>query len=106
MSELSGAQQAAASHLPVMLDRLVELLSPSLNHPGAIYVDGTLGMGGHAEAMLTANPQAQLIGIDRDPQALELAGQRLARFGDRVQIRGVGSGEMNGHGDSFQRLGR
>lgn len=70
-------------HVPVMLDRCVELLAPALSHEGAVFVDGTLGMGGHTEAVLTACPQARAIGIDRDPQALALASERLARFGDR-----------------------
>jgi 16S rRNA (cytosine1402-N4)-methyltransferase len=70
-------------HVPVMLERCVELLAPALQHEGAVFVDGTLGMGGHTEAVLEACPGARAIGIDRDPQALSLAGGRLARFGDR-----------------------
>ncbi len=70
-------------HTPVLLARVVELLAPALAEPGAVYVDGTLGMGGHAEAILQACPRARAVGIDRDPQALELAGRRLATFGDR-----------------------
>lgn len=76
----------ATLHAPVMRDRIVELLSPPLAQPGAVYVDATLGMGGHAESILAANPDARLVGIDRDPAALELAGRRLARFGDRVRL--------------------
>jgi 16S rRNA (cytosine1402-N4)-methyltransferase len=74
---------ASARHVPVMLERCVELLAPALQREGAVFVDGTLGMGGHTEAVLEACPQARAIGIDRDPQALELASGRLARFGDR-----------------------
>ncbi len=74
---------AARRHVPVMLDRCVELLTPSLDHPGAIAVDATLGMGGHAEALLAASPQATLVGIDRDGDALRLASERLAGFGER-----------------------
>jgi 16S rRNA (cytosine1402-N4)-methyltransferase len=77
---------AANRHVPVMRDRIVELLAPALQDEGSVVVDGTLGMGGHAEALLTACPHAQLVGIDRDPQALELAGRRLAPFGDRVTL--------------------
>ncbi len=73
-------------HVPVMAARVVELLSPALDHPGAVYVDGTLGMAGHAELMLTANPQARLVGIDRDHDALDLASRRLAPFGARVHL--------------------
>jgi len=73
-------------HVPVLRDRCVELLAPALETPGAVVVDATLGLGGHAQALLRACPQARLIGIDRDPQALELAGRRLADFGDRVRL--------------------
>ncbi|MCK0112661.1 16S rRNA (cytosine(1402)-N(4))-methyltransferase RsmH [Ornithinimicrobium sp. F0845] len=74
---------AAARHTPVLRDRIVELLAPALQDEGAVYVDGTLGMGGHAEAILTACPGVTAVGIDRDTEALTLAGERLATFGDR-----------------------
>lgn len=77
--------QSGDVHDPVMVDRIVELLRPALDRPNAVIVDGTLGLGGHSKALLTANPNARLIGIDRDPQALEIAEQRLAEFGDRVE---------------------
>ncbi|WP_122260587.1 16S rRNA (cytosine(1402)-N(4))-methyltransferase RsmH [Ornithinimicrobium cerasi] len=70
-------------HVPVLLHRCVDLLAPALQHEGAVFVDGTLGMGGHTEAVLERCPAARAIGIDRDPQALALATERLARFGDR-----------------------
>ena len=70
-------------HVPVLLQRCVELLAPALERPGAVYVDGTLGMGGHAEAVLSTCPQAIAVGIDRDQQALTLAQERLAPFGER-----------------------
>ncbi|GAA4487370.1 16S rRNA (cytosine(1402)-N(4))-methyltransferase RsmH [Microbacterium panaciterrae] len=73
-------------HTPVMLDRCVELLTPALQHDGAILVDATLGMGGHAEAFLERLPNIRLIGLDRDTDALRIAGERLARFGDRVTL--------------------
>ena len=73
-------------HTPVLLDRCVELLAPALAHDGAVFVDATLGMGGHAEAFLERFPGAHLIGLDRDTDALRLAGERLARFGDRVTL--------------------
>jgi len=73
-------------HVPVMLGRIVELLSPALDAPGAVYVDCTLGLAGHASAILDAAPNARLIGIDRDADALDLAGERLARFGERVRL--------------------
>lgn len=77
---------AAARHVPVLLERVVALLAPALAEPGSVLVDGTLGMGGHSEALLERCPRARLVGIDRDPEALELAGRRLAPFGDRVTL--------------------
>ena len=73
----------ADRHLPVLLQRCVDLLAPALAEPGSVLVDCTLGMGGHTEAVLEQVPTARVIGIDRDPQALALAGERLTRFGDR-----------------------
>jgi 16S rRNA (cytosine1402-N4)-methyltransferase len=70
-------------HVPVLRDRIVELLAPALQKPGAVLVDATLGMGGHSEAILQACPQARVVGIDRDQEALSLAGERLAPFGER-----------------------
>jgi 16S rRNA (cytosine1402-N4)-methyltransferase len=71
------------THVPVLLDRVVALLAPALDHEGAVMVDATLGLGGHAEAVLARCELARVIGIDRDPDALALAGERLAGFGDR-----------------------
>lgn len=73
----------ARIHIPVMRDRILELLAPALEAPGSIHVDGTLGMGGHAESVLQACPTARVIGIDRDPNALAIATKRLEGFGDR-----------------------
>ena len=78
--------QGTVQHLPVMLARIVELLSVALSRPGSTYVDCTLGLGGHAEAILLACPEARLIGIDRDTQALARAAERLAPFGERVTL--------------------
>ncbi|MGZ5408201.1 MAG: 16S rRNA (cytosine(1402)-N(4))-methyltransferase RsmH [Aeromicrobium sp.] len=72
------------SHVPVLLDRVLDLLSPSLTKPGSVVVDATLGLGGHAEALLTELPDVHVIGIDRDPVALDRARARLEPFGDRV----------------------
>ncbi len=72
-----------ARHVPVLLDRVVALLAPALDHEGAVLVDATLGLGGHSEAVLTQCNLARVIGIDRDPEALARAGERLARFGAR-----------------------
>jgi 16S rRNA (cytosine1402-N4)-methyltransferase len=75
-------------HVPVLLDRCVELLLPALTRhgddgSGAVLIDGTLGAGGHTERFLTQLPGLRVIGLDRDPSALAIAGERLARFGDR-----------------------
>lgn len=74
---------AAARHTPVLLERCIELLAPALEAPGSVLVDATLGMGGHTEGVLRALPHVRVVGLDRDPQALALAGARLAAFGDR-----------------------
>ncbi|MEO8830171.1 16S rRNA (cytosine(1402)-N(4))-methyltransferase RsmH [Lapillicoccus sp.] len=81
-----GGEPAAPRHVPVLRDRVVELLRPALIAPGAVYVDGTLGMGGHAEAILQACPTARVVGIDRDQDALDLAGARLGRYADRLTL--------------------
>lgn len=73
-------------HIPVMLDRCVELLSPAISAPGAVLVDTTLGMGGHAEAFLERFPELTLVGLDRDTDALAIARERLAPFGERVHL--------------------
>ncbi|MDE0546745.1 16S rRNA (cytosine(1402)-N(4))-methyltransferase RsmH [Microbacterium sp. C7(2022)] len=73
-------------HTPVLLDRCVELLAPALTRPGAVFVDATLGMGGHSEAFLERFDNIRLVGLDRDHDALRIAGERLARFGDRVTL--------------------
>ena len=82
-STMDARRTAGDLHVPVLRDRIVELLSPALQEPGSVMVDATLGMGGHSEAILKACPGARVVGIDRDREALSLAGGRLARFGDR-----------------------
>src|SRR5215216_1714419 len=73
----------AARHDPVMIDRVTELLRP---RPGGVYVDATLGLGGHAERLLEASaPDGRVVGLDRDPAALALARQRLAWASDRLE---------------------
>ncbi|WP_172825699.1 16S rRNA (cytosine(1402)-N(4))-methyltransferase RsmH [Microbacterium pygmaeum] len=73
-------------HTPVLLERCVELLAPALTREGAVLVDATLGMGGHSEALLKRFPEVNLVGLDRDQDALRIAGERLAGFGDRVHL--------------------
>lgn len=78
-------EREAAAHFPVLLDEVTFLLRP---RRGGWVVDGTIGMGGHAERLLEAGGEStRVLGIDRDPEALERAGRRLARFGDRVRLR-------------------
>jgi 16S rRNA (cytosine1402-N4)-methyltransferase len=73
----------ATRHTPVLLDRCLDLLAPALEVPGAVLVDATVGLGGHSEGALRRFEAVQVVGIDRDPQALALAGTRLAGFGRR-----------------------
>src|SRR6201992_461106 len=78
-------------HVPVLLDRCVELLRPALTRhhadgSGAVLLDGTVGAGGHAERFLTELPGLRLIGVDRDPTALYIARERLARYADRLSL--------------------
>lgn len=73
-------------HDPVMCDRIVDLLRPALSREGAVYVDATLGLAGHARAILTACPTARVIGIDRDLDAHEVATQRLGDLASRATL--------------------
>ena len=73
-------------HVPVNLERSIELLAPAISRPGAVLVDATLGMAGHAEAFLERFPELTLVGIDRDPAALAIARERLAPFEGRVHF--------------------
>jgi 16S rRNA (cytosine1402-N4)-methyltransferase len=71
-------------HLPVLLNEVVEYLRPS--REDGTFVDATVGLGGHAEALLQRYPSTRLVGIDRDPAALERSRERLARFAGRVTL--------------------
>ena len=84
---------SAYGHLPVLPDEVLHFLSL---RPGPLVVDGTVGLGGHAEQVLDADDAAELIGIDRDTAALDRAGHRLERFGDRVRL----------VHDNFREIGR
>jgi len=71
-------------HVPVLMSEALELLAI---RSGGRYIDGTLGLGGHTEAILErSSPDGRVLGIDRDPQALKHSGRRLSRFGDRITL--------------------
>lgn len=80
------ADDHPVAHEPVMLDRILALLAPALDATDAVLVDATLGLGGHADALLSAHPSLRLVGLDRDTDALARSGERLARHGDRVRL--------------------
>jgi len=79
------------SHLPVMLDEILAILEPV---PAGILLDATLGGGGHASALLEARPDCRLLGIDRDIDAIDAAGQRLEPFGERVELVHAAFGDL------------
>ena len=71
-------------HIPVMLSQVLHFLNPQ---PGERFIDCTLGLGGHSEAILTrTTPNGELLGLDQDPAALELSRERLGSFGRRVTL--------------------
>jgi 16S rRNA (cytosine1402-N4)-methyltransferase len=76
-------------HVPVLLDRVVALVAPALDRPDrdrTVFVDATLGLAGHSEAVLQASPQAHLVGIDRDTHALDRARVRLEPYAGRFDL--------------------
>jgi 16S rRNA (cytosine1402-N4)-methyltransferase len=85
-SSFTHMRTTGERHVPVLLERCLELLAPALDRPDAVVVDGTLGLGGHAEALLTRHPGLTLVGLDRDPEALRLAGERLAPHAGRTHL--------------------
>jgi 16S rRNA (cytosine1402-N4)-methyltransferase len=80
---MADTGEVAFSHLPVMVDEVVELLAPV---PEGVVLDATVGGGGHARAILEAHPHLQIIGMDQDPAAVEAATEALRPFGDRAQV--------------------
>ncbi len=74
---------AEKAHLPVLLDESLIVLQPQR---GGLFIDATLGLGGHSEAILNSSPEARVIGIDQDKEALNLAEKRLSKFGKRAMI--------------------
>src|SRR3954469_19785772 len=78
-----------------MLRRCLDLLAPALEErPGAVVVDCTLGLGGHSEALLERFPEARLVALDRDKEALRLSGERLAPYGGRAELVHAGYDEL------------
>ena len=80
-----------AVHIPVALDRCIDLLTPAIefslmNNPQTIVIDATLGLGGHTRALLAKFPTIRVIGIDRDEHAIAVAKVNVAPFGDRLTI--------------------
>jgi 16S rRNA (cytosine1402-N4)-methyltransferase len=78
------AVQAENVHASVLLAETIELLAPM---PGDVFVDATLGLGGHTQALLETEATLRVIGIDQDIEAMQLAKERLKHFGDRVEFR-------------------
>jgi 16S rRNA (cytosine1402-N4)-methyltransferase len=70
-------------HVPVMIDEVLHFL---LHDRTRVVLDGTVGFGGHAEAVLRANHDVRLVGVDQDPAAIEAAASRLSEFADRVSL--------------------
>jgi 16S rRNA (cytosine1402-N4)-methyltransferase len=85
---MTPAPTGPAVHVPVLLDRVSELLGPALQAGDAVLVDATLGLAGHSLALLTAHPGLRLVGLDRDPEARAEAAARIeaAGFSDRVTL--------------------
>ncbi|MEV4834131.1 16S rRNA (cytosine(1402)-N(4))-methyltransferase RsmH [Nonomuraea sp. NPDC049486] len=86
-------------HVPVMLERVLELLEPAItasaSGPAPVVVDANLGLGGHTEALLAAHPSLHVIGIDRDPFAIEYATRRLAPYAGRTTLVHASSDELD-----------
>ena len=80
-----SSRPASERHVPVLLRECLDMLAPAIERPCAVLVDATLGMGGHTEGALERFEGLTVIGIDRDPQAIELASVRLERFGTRFR---------------------
>jgi len=91
--DVGGADSAddahdTPAHIPVLLHRADDLLGPAFGDDVAdpVFIDATLGLGGHSEHFLRTYPNLRLVGLDRDPEALALAGARLAPYADRITL--------------------
>lgn len=85
MSSSGRSDPTPAAHVPVLLERVLELFAPSVGE-SAVVVDATLGLGGHTEALLRRFPELRVLAIDRDPDAVAASRQRLAPFAERVTV--------------------
>src|SRR5260221_12057336 len=74
-----------APHMPVLLQAVLDGLNVA-SHLNGLYIDGTVGAGGHASALLEAAPAARLLAFDRDPRSLEIAHATLKRFGEQATL--------------------
>ncbi|MEU8248993.1 16S rRNA (cytosine(1402)-N(4))-methyltransferase RsmH [Nonomuraea sp. NPDC048916] len=81
-------------HVPVMLDRVLELMAPALTGARPVVVDANLGLGGHSEALLARYPSLHVIGIDRDPFAVDFATRRLAPYASRTTLLHASSDQL------------
>jgi len=82
----SSEPSRPAVHVPVLLERVTELLAPACSADGAVLVDATLGLAGHSLAMLEAHPGLRLIGLDRDPDARAEAARRIEAAGHTGRV--------------------
>ncbi|MDH3752780.1 MAG: 16S rRNA (cytosine(1402)-N(4))-methyltransferase RsmH [Acidimicrobiia bacterium] len=94
-----GVDDESFAHDPVMCDEIVEMFGPV---PPGVVVDATLGGGGHADALLRARRDLDLVGIDQDDTAIAAAGRRLTAHGDRVTLRRA---RFDGLGIALDELG-
>lgn len=94
-----GEAEDTPTHIPVLLQAVLSFLQV---RPGGVYIDGTVGGGGHATAILEASaPDGRLLGIDRDPAALEVARERLAPYGARGILRHGSFAELSRLAEDF-----
>ncbi|GAA2384490.1 16S rRNA (cytosine(1402)-N(4))-methyltransferase RsmH [Nonomuraea africana] len=98
-----GNAAGTGGHVPVMLERVLELLAPALAGPSPVVVDANLGLGGHSEALLAAHPSLHLIGIDRDPFAIDFSTRRLAPYAERTTLVHASSDDL---AEVLARVGR
>jgi len=91
MTSEKGTGPGGAAHVPVMVAEVVEWLRP---RPGAFLVDATVGLGGHAAALVAAAPDIELLGLDRDPAALAIARERLRSAGPAIVLRHAHFGDL------------